>query len=166
MPMVRSDKASSGVIFTLDTESGFRDVVTVTGSYGLGEFVVQGVVTPDEWTVFKPTLATGHRAIIGRRLGTKEVRLVYADGSKSTRSEPTPAEERARFCLTDDDVLTLARWACVIEEHYSARAGHPQPMDIEWAKDGVTGELFIVQARPETVHSTKDCDRSGGRCTA
>ena len=96
MPMVRSDKASSGVIFTLDTESGFRDVVTVSGAYGLGEFVVQGVVTPDEWTVFKPTLATGHRAIIGRRLGTKEVRLVYADGSKGTRSEPTPADERAR----------------------------------------------------------------------
>jgi pyruvate,water dikinase len=97
MPMVRSDKASSGVIFTLDTESGFRDVVTVSGAYGLGEFVVQGVVTPDEWTVFKPTLATNHRAIIGRRLGTKEVRLVYADGSKSTRSEPTPSSERARF---------------------------------------------------------------------
>ncbi|MFY9822987.1 MAG: phosphoenolpyruvate synthase, partial [Thermoanaerobaculia bacterium] len=155
MPMVRSDKASSGVIFTLDTESGFREVVTVSGAYGLGEFVVQGVVTPDEWTVFKPTLATGHRAIIGRRLGTKEVRLVYADGSKGTRSEPTPAAERSRYCLADDDVLTLARWACRIEEHYSRRAGHPQPMDIEWAKDGLTGELYIVQARPETVHSAK-----------
>jgi pyruvate,water dikinase len=154
-PMVRSDQASSGVIFTLDTESGFRDVVTVTGAYGLGEFVVQGVVTPDEWTVFKPTLSTGHRAIIGRRLGTKEVRLVYAGGSKSTRSEPTPAAERTRFCLADDDVLVLARWACAIEEHYSARAGRAQPMDIEWAKDGVTGSLFIVQARPETVHSAK-----------
>jgi pyruvate, water dikinase len=155
MPMVRSDKASSGVIFTLDTESGFRDVVTVTGAYGLGEFVVQGVVTPDEWTVFKPTLATGCRAIIGRRLGTKEVRLVYADGSKATRSEPTPDDERGRFCLTDDDVLVLARWACEIEKHYSALAGHPRPMDLEWAKDGVTGELFILQARPETVHSAK-----------
>jgi pyruvate,water dikinase len=155
MPMVRSDKASSGVIFTLDTESGFRDVVTISGAYGLGEFVVQGVVTPDEWTVFKPTLATGHRAIVGRRLGTKEVRLVYADGSKGTRSEPTPVDERSRFCLTDDDVLTLARWACVIEAHYSRLAGHPQPMDIEWARDGMTGELFIVQARPETVHSAK-----------
>jgi pyruvate,water dikinase len=154
-PMVRSDLASSGVIFTLDTESGFRDVVTVTGAYGLGEFVVQGVVTPDEWTVFKPTLATGHHAIVGRRLGTKEVRLVYAGGSKGTRSEPTPAADRAQFCLADDDVLTLARWACAIEEHYSARAGQPRPMDIEWAKDGITGELFIVQARPETVHSAK-----------
>jgi pyruvate,water dikinase len=155
MPMVRSDKASSGVIFTLDTESGFRDVVTVSGAYGLGEFVVQGVVTPDEWTIFKPTLATGHRAIVSRRLGTKEVRLVYADGSKGTRSEPTPAEERARYCLIDDDVLTLAKWACEIERHYSTRAGHTQPMDIEWAKDGVTGQLVIVQARPETVHSKK-----------
>jgi pyruvate,water dikinase len=155
MPMVRSDKASSGVIFTLDTESGFREVVTVSGSYGLGEFVVQGVVTPDEWTVFKPTLATHHRAIIGRQLGTKEVRLVYAGGSKSTRSEPTPLAERMRFCLADDDVLTLANWACLIEAHYSSLAGHARPMDIEWAKDGITGELFIVQARPETVHSAK-----------
>ncbi|HEY2151803.1 MAG TPA: phosphoenolpyruvate synthase [Vicinamibacterales bacterium] len=155
MPMVRSDKASSGVIFTLDTESGFRDVVTVSGAYGLGEFVVQGVVTPDEWTVFKPTLATHHRAIIGRRLGTKEVRLVYADGSKSTRSETTPLADRARACLSDDDVLKLAEWACLIEQHYSELAGHLQPMDIEWAKDGISGDLFIVQARPETVHSAK-----------
>lgn len=123
--------------------------------YGLGEFIVQGVVSPDEWTVFKPTLATGHRAIIGRRLGSKEVRLVYADGSKGTRSEPTPNAERVRFCLSDDDVLTLAQWACRIEDHYSMLAGHAQPMDIEWAKDGVTGELVIVQARPETVHSAK-----------
>ena len=155
MPMVRADKASSGVIFTLDTESGFRDVVTVSGAYGLGEFVVQGVVTPDEWTVFKPTLATGHAAIIGRRLGTKEVRLVYADGSKGTRSEPTPPEERRRFCLDDREVLTLARWASEVEAHYSTLAGRARPMDLEWAKDGVTGELFIIQARPETVHSAR-----------
>ena len=155
MPMVRSDRASSGVMFTLDTESGFRDAVTVSGVYGLGEFLVQGVVSPDEWTVFKPTLATGHPAIIGRRLGTKEVRLVYADGSKATRSEPTPPAERARFCLDDTDVLTLARWGCLIEAHYSSAAGRPQPMDVEWAKDGVTGDLVIVQARPETVHSAK-----------
>ena len=127
----------------------------MTGAYGLGEFVVQGVVTPDEWTVFKPTLATGHRAIIGRRLGTKEVRLVYEGGSKGTRSEPTPPDARGRFCLSDDDVLVLATWAVAIEEHYSALAGHARPMDIEWAKDGVTGELFVVQARPETVHSAK-----------
>ena len=155
MPMVRSDKASSGVIFTLDTESGFRDVVTISGTYGLGEFIVQGVVSPDEWTVFKPTLATNHRAIVGRRLGTKEVRLVYADGSKGTRSEPTPAADRGRLCLSDDEVLTLARWACLVEDHYSALAGHARPMDVEWAKDGITGELVIVQARPETVHSAK-----------
>jgi pyruvate,water dikinase len=156
MPMVRSDLASSGVIFTLDTESGFRDAIVVTGAYGLGEYVVQGVVTPDEWTVFTPALAAGARPIIGRRLGSKEVRLVYADGTRATRSESTPAAERTRFCLTDDEVLTLARWSHRIERHYSARAGHAQPMDIEWAKDGASGGLFILQARPETVHSRKD----------
>jgi pyruvate,water dikinase len=154
-PMVRSDLASSGVIFTLDTESGFRDVVLVNSSYGLGEFVVQGVVTPDEWTVFKPTLKNGFRSIVGRQLGTKEVRLVYGDGSRTTRSEPTPTVDRCRFSLSDDEVLELSKWACLIEDHYSQRAGHLQPMDIEWAKDGITGELFIVQARPETVHSAK-----------
>jgi len=154
-PMVRSDKASSGVIFTLDTESGFRDVVLVTSSYGLGEYVVQGVVTPDEWIVFKPTLKQGDRPIISRKLGTKEVQLVYGDGSRTTRSEPTPVDQRNTFSLTDDEVLTLSRWACIIEDHYSQLAGHLQPMDIEWAKDGITGELFIVQARPETVHSAK-----------
>jgi pyruvate,water dikinase len=155
MPMVRADLASSGVIFTLDTESGFRDVVVVTGAYGLGEYVVQGVVTPDEWTVFKPALAGGARPIVGRRLGSKEVRLVYADGSRATRSEATPSADRARFCLSDDEVLMLARWASLIEQHYSSRSGHSQPMDIEWAKDGTSGALFIVQARPETVHSRK-----------
>lgn len=159
-PMVRADKASSGVIFTLDTESGFRDVVLISSSYGLGEYVVQGVVTPDEWLVFKPTLKTGHRPIVGRKLGSKEVRLVYGDGNRTTRSEPTPESERKRYSLNDDQVLKLARWACAIEEHYSAQAGHPQPMDIEWAKDGVTGELFIVQARPETVHSSKTTQAS------
>ena len=155
MPMVRADRACSGVMFTLDTESGFRDVVTLTGAYGLGEFVVQGVVTPDEWTVFKPTLQTGFNAIIGRQLGSKEVRLVYGDGTRSTRSEATPPEERGRYCLADNEVVELARWACLIEEHYSRICGHSQPMDIEWAKDGITGKLYIVQARPETVHSAK-----------
>jgi pyruvate,water dikinase len=153
-PMVRSDLASAGVIFTLDPESGFRDVIVVTSSYGLGEFVVQGVVNPDEWMIFKPTLA-GHEPIISRTLGSKEVRLVYAGGSRSTRSEATPAGDRARFSLRDDEVLTLARWAALIEAHYSRLAGRPQPMDIEWAKDGLSGELFILQARPETVHSAK-----------
>jgi pyruvate,water dikinase len=150
MPMVRSDMASSGVIFTLDTESGFRDVVTITGAWGLGEFVVQGVVTPDEWLVFKPT-----EAIVGRRLGSKQVRLVYASGTRSTRSEATPEPLRARYCLDDAEVRTLANWACMVENHYSSLAGTGQPMDLEWAKDGVTGELFILQARPETVHSRK-----------
>jgi pyruvate,water dikinase len=116
------------------------------------------VVTPDEWLVFKPTLKTGHRPIVGRRLGTKEVRLVYGDGGRTTRSEATPLAERAKFSLPDDEVLKLARWACLIEDHYSKQAGHPQPMDIEWAKDGETGELFVVQARPETVHSAKARD--------
>ena len=155
MPMVRSDRASSGVIFTLDTESGFRDVVTVSASYGLGEFVVQGVVTPDEWMVFKPTLArpsSDHQpALWDRRKcawSTPRVRGPRA-------AKPTPADGPARFSLRDDDVLTLARWACLIEKHYSQLAGHPKPMDIEWAKDGITGELFVVQARPETVHSAK-----------
>lgn len=154
-PMVRSDIASSGVMFTLDTESGFRDAIVVTSSYGLGEFVVQGVVTPDEWTVFKPTLKLNKRPIIGRKVGSKEVRLVYAGGSRATRSEPTPEEDCRRFSLTDDEVLKLARWGCLIEEHYSTLAQHAQPMDIEWAKDGITGELYIVQARPETVHSRR-----------
>jgi pyruvate, water dikinase len=155
MPMVRSDLASSGVIFTLDTESGFRDVVTITGSYGLGELVVQGVVTPDEWLVFKPTLREGYESVVGRQLGSKEVRMVYAAGTRSTRSEATPEQDRARYCLADSEVLQLARWACLIEQHYSENAKHAQPMDIEWAKDGLSGELFIVQARPETVHSGK-----------
>lgn len=152
MPMVRSDKACSGVMFTLDTESGFRDVVTINGAYGLGEFVVQGVVTPDEWTVFKTSLQKGFDAIIGRQLGSKEVRLVYGDGTRTTRSEATPVEDRRRFCLGDHEVAQLARWGCLIEQHYSRIAGHPQPMDIEWAKDGITGKLYVVQARPETVH--------------
>jgi pyruvate, water dikinase len=155
MPMVRSDKACSGVMFTLDTESGFRDVITLTGSYGLGEFVVQGVVTPDEWTVFKPTLRKGFAPIVGRQLGSKEVRLVYGGGTRTTRSEATPPEERSRYCLSDSEVILLSQWGCLIEEHYSKMADRPQPMDIEWAKDGITGKLYIVQARPETVHSAK-----------
>lgn len=154
-PMVRSDKGSAGVIFTLDTETGFRDAVVISSSYGLGESVVQGVVTPDEWTIFKPTLMQGYSPIIGRRLGSKEVRLVYADGNRTTRNIPTPIAERDKFSLTDNEALKLAKWACIIEAHYSDLAKHPQPMDIEWAKDGLTGELFILQARPETVHSAK-----------
>ena len=160
-PMVRSDLASSGVIFTLDTESGFRDAVQITSSYGLGEFVVQGVVTPDEWTVFKPTLMTGHDAIINRRLGTKEVKLVYSGGTRATKSEPVAEAERRKFSLTDAEVTKLAHWACSIETHYSTLAKRPMPMDIEWAKDGLTGELYIVQARPETVHSAEKREAFG-----
>lgn len=161
-PMVRSDKGSAGVIFTLDTESGFRDAVVINGSYGLGEFVVQGVVTPDEWVVFKPTLAEGFRPIVKRQLGSKEVKLVYADGTRSTRSHPVAGEERKRFCLSDNEVLKLAQWACRVEEHYSEMAGRQMPMDLEWAKDGVSGELFILQARPETVHSSNLRNETGG----
>jgi pyruvate, water dikinase len=153
-PMVRSDLACSGVMFTLDTESGFRDVVVINGAWGLGEAIVQGMATPDEWIVFKPTLLKGARPIVSRRLGGKEVKMVYGIDEKGTRTREVVEAQRNRFVLGDYDVLQLARWACIIEEHYSERAGHPQPMDIEWAKDGITGELFILQARPETVHAT------------
>ena len=157
MKMVRSDLAASGVAFTLDTESGFRDVVFVTGAYGLGENVVQGTVDPDEFYVFKPTLRAGHRQVLRRKRGAKEIRMVYADGPRgeTTRNLPTAAEERARFCITDDEVLRLADAAVQIEAHYSALAGHPMPMDIEWARDGIDGDLYIVQARPETVASRR-----------
>jgi pyruvate,water dikinase len=157
MKMVRSDLASAGVIFTLDTETGFRDVVFVTGAYGLGENVVQGTVDPDEFYVFKPTFRNGHRAVLRRSLGAKEVRMVYAQGRgrETTRNVPTPEAERARFCLADEDVLELAGAALRVEDHYSARAGHEVPMDIEWARDGIDGKLYVVQARPETVASRK-----------
>ena len=152
-PMVRSDQACSGVMFSLDTESGFRDVVVINGAWGLGEAIVQGMATPDEWVVFKPTLTTGARPIVSRRLGTKEVKMVYGLDGRGTRTREVVEAQRNRFCLSDYDVLELARWACIIEEHYSNLAGKSTPMDIEWAKDGHTGELFILQARPETVHA-------------
>jgi pyruvate, water dikinase len=156
MKMVRSDLASAGVIFTLDTETGFRDVVFVTGAYGLGENVVQGTVDPDEFYVFKPTFRAGKRIVLRRSLGGKEVRMVYAHhGRETTRNVPTSQQERERFCLADEDVYELAAAAMRIEEHYSERAGHAVPMDIEWAKDGLDGQLYIVQARPETVASRK-----------
>ncbi|HET7112165.1 MAG TPA: phosphoenolpyruvate synthase, partial [Pyrinomonadaceae bacterium] len=153
-PMVRSDQACSGVMFTLDTESGFRDVVVINGAWGLGEAIVQGMATPDEWIVFKPTLETGARPIVSRRLGTKEVKMVYGLDGKGTRTRDVVEAQRQRFCLNDYEVLQLARWACLIEEHYSKLAGKPTPMDLEWAKDGISGEIFILQARPETVHAT------------
>ncbi len=152
-PMVRSDIACSGVMFTLDTESGFREAVVINGAWGLGEAVVQGMATPDEWIVFKPTLKLGFRPIITRKLGVKEVKMVFADDGTGTQVRDVVETQRNRFCLAGFEVLQLADWACKIEDHYSKRAGKSQPMDIEWAKDGITGELFILQARPETVHT-------------
>lgn len=155
--MVRSDLAASGVMFTLDTESGFRDAVLINAAYGLGENVVQGAVNPDEYYVFKPTLKQGFRPILQKVCGTKEFKLVYdAGGGRMVKNIPVPTEERARFAIDDREILTLARWACLIEEHYSAKHGRPTPMDIEWALDGITGELYIVQARPETVQSQRE----------
>jgi len=146
--MVRSDVGASGVLFTLDTESGFRDVVFVTGSYGLGEMVVQGAVNPDEFYVFKPTLRQGKPAVLRRQLGAKQLRMVYSSApGERVKTEPTPDELRHRFCISDQDVEELSKQALIIEQHYG------RPMDIEWAKDGNTGKLYIVQARPETVKS-------------
>lgn len=157
--MVRSDLATAGVMFSIDTETGFRDAVLINASYGLGENVVQGSVNPDEYYVFKPTLKQGHRPILNKLLGSKEFKLIYdVGGSKMVKNVPVPPDDRARFALTDDEILTLARWACLIEDHYQAKRGLASPMDMEWAKDGHTGELFIVQARPETVQSRRDLD--------
>lgn len=157
--MVRSDLATSGVMFSIDTESGFRDAVLINAAYGLGENVVQGAVNPDEYYVFKPTLPHGFRPILQKRLGTKEFKLIYdTGGGKMVKNVPVPPADRERFALCDDDILTLARWACLIETHYSDQHGQSTPMDMEWAKDGRTGELFIVQARPETVQSQKPRD--------
>jgi pyruvate,water dikinase len=157
--MVRSDIGASGVMFTLDTESGFRGVVMITAAYGLGENVVQGAVNPDEFLVFKPTLATGHRPVIRRHLGEKAIKMIYTRDpvtAAATRNVHVKTDERQRFSISDDEVLELARYAVAIERHYSRRAGQPRPMDIEWAKDGISGALFIVQARPETVHSIRN----------
>ena len=153
--MVRSDSASSGVMFSIDTESGFQEAVFITGALGLGENVVQGAVNPDEFYVFKPTLKQGKKPIVGRRLGSKEMKMIY-DNDPST-AEPvknidTTPTERGRYVISDDEIVQLAKWACIIEDHYG------KAMDIEWAKDGDgvkvgTGKLYIVQARPETVHS-------------
>jgi len=146
--MVRSDLASSGVMFSIDTESGFEDAVYITGAYGLGENVVQGAVNPDQFYVFKPTLKKGFKPVVEKKLGSKEKRMIYSD--KGVKNEPVSEEDKNKFVIVDDEVIKLGKWATIIEEHYK------KPMDIEWAKDGNTGELFIVQARPETVHSQKD----------
>ncbi len=153
--MVRSDLASSGVMFSIDTETGFKNAALVTAAYGLGENVVQGAVNPDEYLVFKPTLQEGYRPILDKRLGSKEVKMVYDDGGKLTKNISVPPSEQGKYAINDEEILTLAKWASIIEEHYSQVRGSYTPMDIEWAKDGKSSELFIVQARPETVQSQK-----------
>ncbi|MEX0918697.1 MAG: phosphoenolpyruvate synthase [Candidatus Paceibacterota bacterium] len=147
--MVRTDKGSSGVMFSIDTESGFQDAVLVNSSWGLGENVVQGKVTPDEFLVFEPTLMAGFAPIVYRRKGTKKIKMIYAAGGERTKDVATTKKEQAAWSLTDDEILQLARWAIQIERHYH------RPMDMEWGKDGETGQLFILQARPETIHATK-----------
>jgi len=160
--MVRSDLACSGVMFSIDTESGFEDMVFITAAYGLGENVVQGAVNPDEYYVFKPTLKmnrtdnTNYRPIIGTSVGSKDKMMIYDDGgNKAVKNILVPKEQQEQLCLNSDEVLLLAEWACTIEDHYSEKAGYRKPMDMEWAKDGNTGGLFLVQARPETVHSQR-----------
>ena len=154
--MVRSDLATSGVMFSIDTETGFKDTALITAAYGLGENVVQGAVNPDEYVVFKPTLKEGYRPILSKRLGSKEIKMIYdVGGTKLTKNISTPTSERIKYAINDEEILQLAQWACQIETHYSQVRDTYTPMDIEWAKDGVTGELFVVQARPETVQSQK-----------
>ncbi|GAX87437.1 pyruvate, water dikinase [Lebetimonas natsushimae] len=160
MKMVRSDLGSSGVMFSLDTETGFRDVVFINAAWGLGENVVQGTINPDSFFVHKPTFKKGYRAVLKRKLGDKEKMMVFSDtlnqanlAEQFTKNLKTPIEKRMRFAISDEDVLTLADWAIKIEEHYSEVNGHYTPMDMEWAKDGIDNRLYMVQARPETVHS-------------
>jgi pyruvate,water dikinase len=155
--MVRSDKACSGVMFTIDTESGFPHVVYITGSYGLGQNIVQGVINPDEFYIFKPCLQKNYRPIIQKTLGTKEIKLIYAvEGESSTKNVPVAAHDRSNFILSDEEIILLAQWGVKIEDHYSKKAGSYMAMDIEWAKDGITQQLFILQARPETVKSQRE----------
>lgn len=155
--MVRSDLACSGVMFSIDTESGFKDAVLINSAWGLGENVVQGTVNPDEVYVFKPTLELGYKPILQKKIGSKELKMIYdTGGGKLVKNVPTSEAERSVFSISDDDILALARWAIIIEKHYTQKRGAYSPMDMEWAKDGRTGELFIVQARPETVQSQRD----------
>jgi pyruvate,water dikinase len=157
--MVRSDLATSGVMFTIDTDTGFADAILINASYGLGETIVQGTVNPDEYCVFKPTLRRGHKPILRKKIGSKEFKLIYdTGGGRAVKTVPVPLEDRRKLAIDDDDILALARWGCDIEDHYSAKRGRHTPMDIEWAKDGLTGELFIVQARPETVQSQRQAN--------
>lgn len=155
--MVRSDQAVSGVAFSLDTESGFEDVVIINGSYGLGEMIVQGAISPDEFIVFKPALRDKYQAIIEKKLGEKDKKMVYStDPAERVKIVSTSRKDQHRFCLGDDTILELARWVLLIEEYYTELKGKWCPMDIEWAIDGYSQELFIVQARPETIHSRKN----------
>jgi pyruvate,water dikinase len=160
--MVRSDSAYSGVMFSIDTETGFKNAVFISAAFGLGENVVQGSINPDEYYVFKPSLKMGKKAIIGRKMGDRDIKMVYSiENDARVRNIPTSLAERFRYVMEEDEIQKLAEWACTIEDHYSKEAGHYKPMDIEWAKDGDgvnigTGELFIVQARPETIYLQKD----------
>ena len=162
MKMVRSDKGASGVMFSLDTETGFKDVVFINAAWGLGENVVQGTIDPDSFYVHKPTYNKGYRAVLKRRLGKKEKKMVFTDTLNTdniaveyTKNVDTTPKERSHFCITDEDVMTLAYYAIKVENHYSQKAGYHKPMDMEWAKDGEDGHLYMVQARPETVQSQK-----------
>jgi pyruvate, water dikinase len=160
--MVRSDSACSGILSTVDTDSGFHEIVDITGTYGLGETIIQGQVTPDEYHVFKPTLKLEKYPIVGKKMGDHKIKMVYTDDeSRPVRTIATSEEEQRRYVLTDAEIMTLARWACIIEDHYTNTTGIFRPMAIEWAKDGDgqevgTGQLYIVQAQPETVHSQRD----------
>jgi pyruvate,water dikinase len=156
--MVRSDVGMAGVAFSLDTESGFKDAIIINGSYGLGEMVVQGSVNPDEFIVFKPLLKRGFPAIIEKKLGKKHQKMIYGNGDERVCITPTPVNDMERFCLTDAQIIQLSRWVAIIEDYYTMLKGKWCPMDVEWAVDGISGELFIVQARPETIHSRKMVD--------
>ena len=163
MKMVRSDIGESGVMFSIDSETGFKDVVFINAAYGLGENIVQGSIAPDSFYVHKPTFKKGYRAVLKRRLGSKALKMIFSEGINQdnlaveyTKNIDTPKEEQEKFCINDEDVLLLADYAIKIEEHYSKQAGYKKPMDMEWAKDGLDGHIYIVQARPETVESRKE----------
>lgn len=154
--MVQSDKSAAGVAFSLDTETGFKNVVLINGSWGFGEMVVKGQITPDEFVLFKENCSKGFRPIIKKELGTKQEKLIYDETSHHVKKVNTSAQERSHFCLSDDEVLDIARYVIVIEEYYSQKNNRWAPQDVEWAKDGVDGQIYIVQSRPETVHSATD----------
>ncbi|MBT8349280.1 MAG: phosphoenolpyruvate synthase, partial [Sulfurovum sp.] len=163
MKMVRSDIGESGVMFSIDSETGFKDVVFINAAYGLGENIVQGSIAPDSFYVHKPTFKKGYRSVLKRRLGDKALKMVFAEGINKdniaveyTKNIDTPKAERTKFCISDEDVTLLAGYAIKIEDHYSKQAGYDKPMDMEWAKDGIDGQIYIVQARPETVESKKE----------